>query len=65
MHDAVEGHTFVELRALCLPMNLLCRIVEIGYTISEMRADLPLNFGYIWLEKGAIALKCSKRTKRL
>ena len=39
MHYAVEGHTIVELRALCLPMNALCRIVEIGCTISEIRAD--------------------------
>ena len=39
MHYAVEGHTILELRALCLPMNALCRIVEIGCTISEIRAD--------------------------
>ena len=39
MHYAVEGHTILELRALCLPMNALCRIVEIGCTISQIRAD--------------------------
>ena len=39
MHYAVEGHTILELRALYLPMNALCRIVEIGCTISEIRAD--------------------------
>ena len=39
MHYAVEGHTILELRALYLPMNALCRIVEIGCTISEIHAD--------------------------
>ena len=39
MHYAVEGLTIFELRALCLPMNALCRIVEMGCTVSDMRAD--------------------------
>ena len=39
MHDAVEAHTIVEIYALFLPMSALCRIVEIGRTISEIRAD--------------------------
>ena len=39
MHYAVEGHTILELRAQCLPMNALYRIVEIGCTVSEIRAD--------------------------
>ena len=39
MHYAVEAHTIVEIYALFLPMNALCRIVEIGCTISEIRTD--------------------------
>ena len=38
MHYAVEGHSIVGMRALLLPMNALCRIVEIGCTIFEIRA---------------------------
>ena len=39
MHYAVGAHTIVELHGLYLPMNALSRIVEIGRTVSEMRAD--------------------------
>ena len=39
MHYAVEGHTIVEICALFLPMSALCRIIEIGGTFSEIRAD--------------------------
>ena len=39
MHYAVEAHTIVEIYALFLPMNALCRIAEIGCTIPEIRAD--------------------------
>ena len=39
MHYAVEAHTNVDIYALFLPMNALCRVVEIGCTISEIRAD--------------------------
>ena len=39
MHYAVEAHSIVEMYALFLPINALCRIVEIGCTISEIRAD--------------------------
>ena len=37
-------HTVTEFRALRLPMNALCRIAGIGYTITEIRADC-LTFG--------------------
>ena len=47
MHYAVDGYTIVEICVAFLPMNALCRIVEIGCTFSEIRADV-----YIWTEKG-------------
>ena len=39
MRYAVEGHAIVEICALFLPMNALCRIIEIGCTICEIGAD--------------------------
>ena len=39
MPNAVEAHAIVEIYALFPSMNALCRIVEIGCTISEIRAD--------------------------
>ena len=39
MHYAVEAHAMLEIYALFLPVNELCRIVVIGCTISEICAD--------------------------
>ena len=36
---AVECYAVTEFRALCLPMNALCRFAGIGCTITEIRDD--------------------------
>ena len=65
MHYAVEGHTIVELRALCPPMNALCRIVEIGCTISELRADCPILPKKGVVTSGDLNIKLSEKSTEI